>query len=148
MNPAAGRNYPPGNIRVSDAERDRAISELGEHFQAGRLDAGEFDERSGLALRAKTGDDLTALLADLPLGECAGADVEPQAGESAPVPGSPSPLPRRGPVAAITAITCMLLALAGVASLLGDGRSAHSFLPGLAPLLITVLILRGLTRGT
>jgi hypothetical protein len=62
----AVRDYPPGDLRVSDAERDRALSELSEAFQAGRITAGEFDQRSGLALNARTGKDLTALLADLP----------------------------------------------------------------------------------
>ena len=65
---SAGRDYyPPGDLRVSDAERDRALSELGEALQAGRITAGEFDQRSGQALGARTGKELTALLADLPL---------------------------------------------------------------------------------
>jgi hypothetical protein len=63
----AGRDYPPGDLRVSDADRDRAICELSRAFQAGRITAGEFDERSGQALGARTGKDLTALLADLPV---------------------------------------------------------------------------------
>jgi Domain of unknown function (DUF1707) len=62
----AGWNYPPGDLRVSDADRDRAVCELSEAFQAGRLTSDEFDERSGQALRARTGKELTALLADLP----------------------------------------------------------------------------------
>ena len=66
MNTAA-RDYPAGSLRVSDADRDRALSELSEAFQAGRIAAGELDQRSGQALSARTGEDLTALLADLPL---------------------------------------------------------------------------------
>jgi hypothetical protein len=62
----AVRDYPPGDLRVSDAERDRALAELSEAFQAGRITAGEFDQRSGQALNARTGKELTALLADLP----------------------------------------------------------------------------------
>jgi hypothetical protein len=62
----AARDYPPGDLRVSDAERDRAVSELSEAFQAGRITADEFDERSGQALAARTGKELIALLADLP----------------------------------------------------------------------------------
>ena len=31
------RGFPPGDLRVSDAERDRALSELSEAYQAGRL---------------------------------------------------------------------------------------------------------------
>jgi Domain of unknown function (DUF1707) len=62
-----GRGFPPGDLRVSDADRDRALSELGEAFRVGRITADEFDQRSGQALRARTGKELTALLADLPL---------------------------------------------------------------------------------
>jgi hypothetical protein len=53
-------------IRVSDADRDAAVTELGQHFQAGRLDAAELDDRTGLALRARVRADLEVLLADLP----------------------------------------------------------------------------------
>jgi Domain of unknown function (DUF1707) len=63
----AGWNYPPGDLRVSDADRDRALSELSEAFRLGRITAGEFDQRSGQALGARTGQELAALLGDLPL---------------------------------------------------------------------------------
>ena len=63
----AGRGFPPGDLRVSDADRDRALSELGEAFRVGRITAGEFDQRSGQALRARTGKELITLLADLPV---------------------------------------------------------------------------------
>jgi hypothetical protein len=53
-------------LRVSDADRDAVVTELGEHFQAGRLDAAELDDRTGRALRARTGGDLDEVLADLP----------------------------------------------------------------------------------
>jgi hypothetical protein len=59
-------NYPVGDLRVSDADRDRAVSELSEAFQAGRITHEEFEERSGKALRASTGNELSALLTDLP----------------------------------------------------------------------------------
>jgi hypothetical protein len=61
------RSYATGPLRVSDADRDQALAELSEHFQAGRLTADEFDERSSQALAAKTGNDLGALLTDLPV---------------------------------------------------------------------------------
>jgi hypothetical protein len=63
----AGWSYPSGDLRASDADRDRALSELSEAFQAGRITADEFDQRSEHALRARTGNELTALLADLPV---------------------------------------------------------------------------------
>ena len=43
----ATKDYPSGGLRVSDADRDRAIAELSEHFQAGRLTAEELAARSG-----------------------------------------------------------------------------------------------------
>jgi len=36
------KSFPTGGIRVSDADRDQAIAELSEHFQAGRLTQEEF----------------------------------------------------------------------------------------------------------
>jgi Domain of unknown function (DUF1707) len=62
------RDFPSDDMRVSDADRDRAIAELNTHFQAGRLTMEEYDERSGRALQARTGRDLTALFTDLPGG--------------------------------------------------------------------------------
>jgi len=53
-------------MRASDADRDAVLSELSEHFQAGRLTAAEFDERAGHALAARTWGELTDLLRDLP----------------------------------------------------------------------------------
>ena len=61
------RSFPAGDLRVSDADRERAQSELSKAFRVGRITADEFDQRSGQALRARTGKELTALLADLPL---------------------------------------------------------------------------------
>lgn len=60
------RGFPSGDMRVSDADRDRAVSELSVAYQAGRLTAEEFDQRSGQALHARTGKELIALFADLP----------------------------------------------------------------------------------
>jgi hypothetical protein len=54
------------DLRVSDAERDAVITDLGQHFQVGRLDRSEFDERVAAALRAKTRSGLDQLLTDLP----------------------------------------------------------------------------------
>jgi Domain of unknown function (DUF1707) len=68
------RDFPHGDLRVSDADRDRALSELSEAFQVGRITADEFDQRSGQALGARTGKELTALVADLPV-ERAPADT-------------------------------------------------------------------------
>ena len=60
------RGFPRGPIRVSDAERDAAVAELSQHYQTGRLTVDEFNDRSGRALEATTGDQLHALFDDLP----------------------------------------------------------------------------------
>jgi hypothetical protein len=59
-------DFPAGDIRVSDAERDRALAELSLALQAGRITTEELDERSGQVLAARTGKELAAPLADLP----------------------------------------------------------------------------------
>jgi transposase InsO family protein len=63
---AMTRNYLPAEMKASDSDRDAVVSDLSEHFQAGRLTAGEFDERTGRALAARTWGELRDLLADLP----------------------------------------------------------------------------------
>jgi hypothetical protein len=75
MNGTTANPYPPGDMRVSDADRDRAVSELTAAYQAGRLRHEEFDERSTKALHAATGKELTDLLTDLPADRAA-ADLE------------------------------------------------------------------------
>ncbi|GAA4070924.1 DUF1707 SHOCT-like domain-containing protein [Nonomuraea soli] len=70
-----------GELRIGDAERDRAMAVLREHFAQGRLSREELDERLDLALAARTARDLTAVTADLPVdeyGHAAGPDsLEP-----------------------------------------------------------------------
>jgi hypothetical protein len=61
-----GRRSRDPDLRASDTERDAVATELGEHFQAGRLSQAEFDDRLGRALAARTHRDLDELLADLP----------------------------------------------------------------------------------
>ena len=141
MNAASGRNYPPGDLRVSDADRDRALAELSEHFQAGRITADELEERSGLALRAKTGNDLRALLTDLPVAQA------PVTGMT-PVPGGPPPVPRRGaPVAAIVAVACGFLALIALAGVFSAGNSHHDGWGAVVvPVVILLLVLRRMAR--
>ena len=54
-------------IRISDAEREAAVSALGEHYLAGRLTKEEYDERADVAWAAKTSAALRPLFVDLPL---------------------------------------------------------------------------------
>lgn len=61
------RQEPDQNgLRVSDAERDQAIGQLGERFAEGRLSHDTFIFRIEAALKARDRRDLAQLLADLP----------------------------------------------------------------------------------
>jgi DUF1707 SHOCT-like domain len=89
------RNYRPAATRASDADRDALVSDLSEHFQAGRLTAAELDERTGRALTARTWGELGELAADLPA-------VRPAAPAATPTAGRPQP-PARHTAPALTA---------------------------------------------
>jgi len=53
-------------VRVSDAERERAAQEIREHYAAGRLTEEELSDRVSAVYRARTEEELRALRADLP----------------------------------------------------------------------------------
>jgi hypothetical protein len=74
-------------IRVSDADRDSVVRELGGHASVGRLTLAELEERASKALEAKTRGELDALTSDLPDGS------QSDASQSAAQPGAK---PRRG----------------------------------------------------
>jgi len=54
------------DIRISNAERDEAVSTLGVHLSTGRLELSEFDERCARAAAARTRGELEELFTDLP----------------------------------------------------------------------------------
>lgn len=54
------------DLRASDAERERTVTQLRDHFSAGRISEQEFDERSDAAYAARTVGALSELVADLP----------------------------------------------------------------------------------
>jgi Domain of unknown function (DUF1707)/Cell wall-active antibiotics response 4TMS YvqF len=54
------------SLRVSDADREQAVSALREHLLAGRLTLEEFSDRVGAALQARVGTDLARVQAGLP----------------------------------------------------------------------------------
>jgi Domain of unknown function (DUF1707) len=108
-------------LRVSDADRDAVVTELSEHFQAGRLDAAELDDRTGRALRARTGSELDQVLADLPRAPRASG------GPRAAVRARPALAPFLVPVLAAAVLITALLT-AGAAG----GGWHHGWAPGAA----------------
>jgi hypothetical protein len=105
-------NYPAAEMRASDADRDAVLSELSEHFQAGRLTAEEFDERAGQALAARTHGELRNLLLDLPA-----ARPGPRAPAATPAaaPQQRPSWPALLPVAALAGIAIAVAMSVGVA---------------------------------
>jgi Domain of unknown function (DUF1707) len=122
------RAYDAGNLRVSDADRDRALAELSEHFQAGRLTTAELDDRTGRALSARTGNDLAVLLADLPPAQAAG-----------PAPG---PAVRRGWRLAPAVWICLALCVAAVVQVAASGPHVHIVLVPWWLILVALFVLR------
>jgi hypothetical protein len=64
--PRPPQPLPADLLRVGDAERQQAVTALGEHYAAGRLDQDEYDTRIQTAYAAKTRVDLQGLFGDLP----------------------------------------------------------------------------------
>ncbi|MEJ2854591.1 MULTISPECIES: DUF1707 SHOCT-like domain-containing protein [unclassified Saccharothrix] len=72
------------DIRIGDAERQRAIELLGEHLSEGRLDVDEYGDRTARVTTAKTRGELLALFGDLP-------EPHPRFAQVAPLPSVPPP---------------------------------------------------------
>jgi Domain of unknown function (DUF1707) len=102
--PASSQN--PG-LRASDADRDKILAQLSEHFQAGRLTTAEFDERSSRALSARTVGDLAGLMTDLP--SAPGTEVPATAGPAQPTARQRGlGLPIAGAVLAVLAVVAVI----------------------------------------
>ena len=59
-------NTGSAQLRIGDAERERAASQLAEHYAVGRLDREEHAERLDRVWAARTQADLDPVFADLP----------------------------------------------------------------------------------
>jgi hypothetical protein len=112
MNAAPG-NDPSAQVKASDADRDAVLSDLSEHFQAGRLTADEFEDRTGRALAARTWGELRDLMQDLPT-SAAGPRVPVTATTGAP-PQRPDGRPRLVPIAVLAGIGIAVALSAGTA---------------------------------
>jgi hypothetical protein len=127
-------DFPPDGIRVSDADRDLALAELSEHFQTGRLTKEEFDDRSGRALRARTGRELGELFGDLPRSH---ADMPRTARSPVRSPAWGVSRPRTVRLAIACAIACVIIVDA-----LFSSRSGHHVGFDLLPVLVVLFVIR------
>jgi hypothetical protein len=134
-NPSARpRNFPSGSLRVSDADRDAALSELSQHYQAGRLTTEELDDRTTQILSARTGDDLQVQLRDLPNLTAPAHTPPPPQPQQHPLHTAPHVAPRLVLVAAVLAIVAIVLAL----------TSSHGVHPWSAavPVIVILVVVR------
>ncbi|WP_410591006.1 DUF1707 domain-containing protein [Amycolatopsis sp. lyj-23] len=83
---------PSPQLRISDQNRESALSALGEHMTAGRIDIDEYGERSARITAAKTRGELSEIFADLPAPHPRYEDA-PQA-VAAPEPAAAAPAPK------------------------------------------------------
>jgi hypothetical protein len=88
-----------GAIRASDSDREGVVEILREAYTEGRLDLGEFDERTTAAYAARTWAQLRELTRDLPAGAHLGLGLQPRQ-LIAPIGAGPGQVrrPERGPV--------------------------------------------------
>ena len=82
------RNYRPAATRASDADRDALVSDLSEHFQAGRLTAAELDDADQAGADRAVLGELGELAADLPALRPAAPAATPAAGAASARPGT------------------------------------------------------------
>ena len=139
---AATKDHQPSGLRVSDSDRDRAIAELSEHFQAGRITADELEERTGRALRARTAGDLAELFTDLPRKPASTTGPAPRLapGPGPALPPASAPPARSGGVPVIPLVVVAVLVLGGFIS-------GHSIVAVLVPVLIALIIIRRIVDG-
>jgi hypothetical protein len=140
------------NIRISDADRERVVERLREHFAEGRLTSDELDERVTAALNAKTYGDLRPLMSDLPEPETVGAaaatsapwQTGPGDWQSSPwfAGGRPIVAYRRGP----RILPLVFLAFIVAIALPGAGLVALVFFK-LALLFFLVMCITGIFAG-
>ncbi|MGZ4449217.1 MAG: DUF1707 SHOCT-like domain-containing protein [Nocardioides sp.] len=107
------------HLRMSDAEREAAASELGEHYAQGRLSAEEHAERLDLVWAARTRGELGPVFADLP-GHRPTAYAGPRRGSDRPARGywSSGPVPfRRGVPTPLLVVLAVLLVVTVVTHL-------------------------------
>jgi hypothetical protein len=76
-------------VPATEADRERVIALLREHFAQGRLDPAELDRRVGIALTAEFSDEAAAALTDLPT-------LLPGTGTAGRAAGGQGPGPRPG----------------------------------------------------
>ena len=128
------------NLRIADSERENALTVLGEHMSAGRLNIDEYGERSAQVSTAKTRGELRALFSDLPPPHPQFATGPAPAPQPAVVPQQPQQVAGRPPGGATRA---MVAGLVPVAGLIAVGLFLFAHLPWIVFLLPAAVVMFG-----
>ncbi|GAA2150098.1 hypothetical protein GCM10009844_30640 [Nocardioides koreensis] len=96
------------HLRLSDAERDRAATELAEHYAQGRLTPEEHGDRLDRIWAARTRGELTPVFRDLPGSAYAPA---PLRGLWPAAPPAPRPRGLPGPLIALLVVLLVITVL-------------------------------------
>jgi hypothetical protein len=86
---------PSPQLRISDQNRESALTALGEHMTAGRIDINEYGERSAKITAAKTRGEVAEVFVDLPEPHPQLDDVPKAVVTPEPPKAEPAPAPRR-----------------------------------------------------
>jgi hypothetical protein len=113
-------------LRISDLDREAGLRALGEHMSVGRLDIGEYSERSEKVTAAKTRGELADVFTDLPQPHPQLDDTPAVATQAAASPvattGRPMVWADRPPSQRLTAAAIPLIWVAGIALFFGLGH--------------------------
>ena len=101
-------------LRIGDAERDRAAAELAEHYTEGRLTTEEHSERLDRVWVARTRSDLLPMFRDLPGGYGPARAADPQARSAEPAYWSTGPRPWAGRCGVPAPLLVVLAVLLGI----------------------------------
>ena len=101
-------SHPDSRLRISDADRERAMADLAGHYADGRLDHEEYDERLDAIWTARTRADLAVLFSDLPRPQVTYPPAQARPGA---LPAARLGGPRRFPLLPLIAVLVLLSAL-------------------------------------
>lgn len=143
--------YGGADYRASDAERTEVADRLSKHYQEGRLDQAEFNERLDRAMNAKTRGEFHGLFADLPeLADPAAENGQKaQRGQKNPgafgPAGQPGGFPARfGPHPGGRPVLSQVVLVAGIVivTLIVANMLTHAFVPWVLFALLAFVLLR------
>jgi hypothetical protein len=132
-------------MRVSDADRESAMTALGEHMSTGRLTVDEYGDRAARLSTAKTRADVLALFSDLPQPRPNLSGVEDKV--FTPEPLRPAPVARSRAGLGLALIPLVPLSwVVAIVVVLATGYWAILLLPILLTVFGAVLLGRGVHR--